>query len=246
MWQFDSTIGLMVWEEVLSCLSRSDFSNHVKTFPVLHVSSQSQGGNRHGNIHQKCLWKFHQDLTSETRSRLHLSCKSFPGVKEDMDIPDEPGDGVRWEGTSIRSVCETFIKIRHQEPCQDSTCPPSLFLESRMTWIWRWCQMGGNIHQKCLWKFHQDLTLGTMSRLHLSSKSLPGVYEDMDIPDETGDSVRWEGTSIRSICESFIEIRLQEACQDSTYPPSPFLESRMKLTFLTDLEKVSNGREHPS
>ena len=43
MWQFDSTIGLMDWEKVLSCLqevlSRSDISNHVKTFPVLHVSS---------------------------------------------------------------------------------------------------------------------------------------------------------------------------------------------------------------
>ena len=146
-----------------------------------------------------------------------------------MDIPDWPGDGVRWEGTFIRSVCESFIKIWHQEPCQDSTCTPSLFLESRRTWTflmdlemvsdgrehpsevsvkvssrsdirnhvktppvlqvsswslgghghswwtWRWCQMGGNIHQKCLWKFHQDLTSGTMSRLHLSSKSLPGV-----------------------------------------------------------------------
>ena len=135
----------------------------IKTPPVFQVSYWSlevsswilhqhscwtwRWGQMEWNIHQKCLWKFHQDLTSETRSRLHLSCKSFPGVKEDMDIPDEPGDGVRWEGTSIRSVCETFIKIRHQEPCQDSTCPPSLFLKSRMIWIWRWCQIGGNIHQ---------------------------------------------------------------------------------------------------
>ena len=27
-----------------------------------------------------------------------------------MDIPDGPGDGVRWELTSIRSICESFIK----------------------------------------------------------------------------------------------------------------------------------------
>ena len=196
MWQFDSTIGLMVWEEVLSCLSRSDFSNHVKTFPVLHVSSQSQGGNRHGNIHQKCLWKFHQDLTSETMSRLHLSSKSPPGVKVDMDILDE---------------------------------------------TWRWCQMEVNISPKCLWKFHQYLTTGTMSRLHLSSKSLPGFKEDMDIPDEPGDGDRWEGTSIRSVSESFIRIRHQEPCQDSTCPPSLFLDSRRTWTFPMDLEMVSDG-----
>ena len=55
--------------------------------------------------------KFHQDLISGTMSRLHLYSKSLPGVEEDMDIPDGPGDGVRWEGTSIRSVCESFIKI---------------------------------------------------------------------------------------------------------------------------------------
>ena len=123
----------------------------------------------------------------------------------------------------------SFIKIWYQQPCQDFSCPPCLFLDSRRTWIvlidlelvsdgrkhssevcvkvssrsdirnhvktppilqvssrslgghghswwtWRWCQMGGNIHKKCLWKFHQDLTSGTMSRLHQSSKSLPGV-----------------------------------------------------------------------
>ena len=45
-------------------------------------------------------------------SRLHLPSKSLPIVKEDMDIPDGPGDGVRWELTSIRSFCESFIKIQ--------------------------------------------------------------------------------------------------------------------------------------
>ena len=29
-----------------------------------------------------------------------------------MDISDGPGDGVRWELTSIRSFCESFIKIQ--------------------------------------------------------------------------------------------------------------------------------------
>ena len=37
--------------------------------------------------------------------------------------PDTPGDGVRWEGTSIRNFCESSIKIGHQEPFQDSTYP---------------------------------------------------------------------------------------------------------------------------
>ena len=30
--------------------------------------------------------------------------------------------------------------------------------------ILRWCQKGGNIHLKLLWKFYQDLTSGTMSK----------------------------------------------------------------------------------
>ena len=129
-----------------------------------------------------------------------------------MGIPDWPGDGFIWEETFIRSVCESFIKIWHQEQCQGSTCPPNLFLEFRRTWTflidlevvlygiehlseasvkvlsridiwdhlinppilnisswsfgghghswwtWRWCQMGGNIHKKLLWRFHQDPT----------------------------------------------------------------------------------------
>ena len=36
-----------------------------------------------------------KDLTSEALSRLHLSSKSLPGVLEDMEVPDEPGGGVR-------------------------------------------------------------------------------------------------------------------------------------------------------
>ena len=41
----------------------------------------------------------------------------------------------------------------------------------------------------------------------MSSKSLPGVWEEMDIPDGPGDSVKWKGTSIRSFCESFMKIQ---------------------------------------
>ena len=50
---------------------------------------------------------------------------------------------------------------------------------------------------------------GTMPRLHLSSKSIPGVLEDMDIADGPGDGVRLEKTSIWSFCESFIKIKLK-------------------------------------
>ena len=42
------------------------------------------------------------------------------------------------------------------------------------------------ILQKLLWKFYQHPRLGTLSRLLLSSKSLPGVMEDTEVPDEPG------------------------------------------------------------
>ena len=48
-----------------------------------------------GIILQKLLQKFHQDLTSESLSRLHQSSKSLPGVLENVEVPDEPGGGVR-------------------------------------------------------------------------------------------------------------------------------------------------------
>ena len=75
-----------------------------------------------------------------------------------MDILDEHGNGVRLEVTSIRIFFESFIKIWHQERCQDLTCPLSLFLESRRTstFLMNLGQMGENILKKLLWKFHQD------------------------------------------------------------------------------------------
>ena len=71
-------------------------------------------------------------------------------------------------------------------------------------WTWRWCHMIGIIIQKLLWKFHQDATAENLSRLHLSSKSLPGVLGDIEVPDELGGGVM---------------------CQDSTCPTSLSLES---------------------
>ena len=86
----------------------------------------------------------------------------------------------------------------------------------------------------------------TMSRLHLSSKPLPGVLENMDIPDGPVDGIRCDETSIRSVCESLIKIWHQKPCQDSAYPPSILLDSRRTWTFLKNLEMVSDGKEHPS
>ena len=164
--------------------SRSDIRNHVKTAPVLQVSSWSLGGHSWwtwrwcqmgGNIHQKFLWKFYQDLTSGTMSRLHLSSKSLPGVQEDMDLEmvldgrDQPSKVsvkvLSW--SDIRNHVKTSTVLQVSSWCLGG--------HGHSWWTWRGCQMGGNIHQKCLWKFYQDLTWGTLSILHLSSKSFPGV-----------------------------------------------------------------------
>ena len=45
--------------------------------------------------------------------------------------------------------------------------------------------------------------------------------------------------------ESFIKIQHQEVCQDSTYPPSHFLESWRKGMFLMELEIVSRNLIYP-
>ena len=63
-----------------------------------------------------------------------MSFKSFPGVLEVMEVPDKVGDGVRGLGQPLGSFPESFIKIKHLEPCQDSPCPLSPFLESWRTW----------------------------------------------------------------------------------------------------------------
>ena len=136
MWQFDSTIGLMVWEEVLSCLqkvlSRSDISNHVKTFPVLQClfldSRQhwySWNGVRwEGTFTYKCRWKFYQDLTSGTMSRLHLSSKSLPRVQEDMDLEMVSDGRDHPSKVSVKVSSRSDIRI-------DVKTPPVLQVSSR-------------------------------------------------------------------------------------------------------------------
>ena len=43
--------------------------------------------------------------------------------------------------------------------------------------------MGATIIEKLPRNFHYDWTSGTLSRLYLSSKSVHGVLEDMEVPD---------------------------------------------------------------
>ena len=75
--------------------------------------------------------------------------------------------------------------------------------------------------------------------------SLPGVLKDMDIHDEAGDGVEVLKISQESFTESFIKIQYKEACQDSTYPPSLFLESWRTGMLLMKLEKLSGYPKYP-
>ena len=52
-----------------------------------------------------------------------------------------------------------------------------------------------------------------------------GVFENKDILDLAEDGARVLKILQGSFTESIIKIQLQEACQDSNYPPSLFLES---------------------
>ena len=187
-----------------------------------------------------------------SESNLRDPVETLCGVFKDMQVPDKPGDRVRWMGALLWSFYEIFIKTQHQEPCQDITFSPwrtwMYMMDLEMgsgEWraLWNYseifikirCQMIGIILQKVLRKFYQDLTSGTLSRLHLSSKSLPGVLE---VPDKPGVGVRCYGLTFRSFCESFIKIQYQKPCQDSTCPPSLFLESWRTWWFLMNLEVV--------
>ena len=87
-----------------------------------------------------------------------LSSKFLPGVLEEMMF--------------LMNLKVESIGTQHQKPCQDSTSPPSLFLES-----WR------------MWRFRKNLeTAEILSRLHLSSKSLPGVLENVEVPEKLENS----------------------------------------------------------
>ena len=171
-----------------------------------------------------------------------------------------------------------FYKF-YQKSLQNSYHPYLSEALLKVGWLWwslRWCQVTHNIHRKFSWMFYQDQRSGTSSSLNLSSKSLPGFLEDMDVLDGDGDCVRVLILSIigfpesfiksrsnnknltksppilqvpswsherhwcswwswrwcqgnhnihKSFPESFIKVQDQEAYQESTYPPSPFLES---------------------
>ena len=79
----------------------------------------------------------------------------------------------------------------------------------------------------------------------MSSKSFPGVLEDGDVLDGAGDGVKVLNIFQGSFTESFIKIQHLEVCQESTYPPSHFLESWLKGMFLMELEMVSWYLKYP-
>ena len=82
----------------------------------------------------EALLKISSRSTSGKLSRLYQSFKSPPGgVLEDRDDPDGGGDGVKVVKISQESFTESFIKIQHQEGCQDSTYSSSPLLESWLT-----------------------------------------------------------------------------------------------------------------
>ena len=79
----------------------------------------------------------------------------------------------------------------------------------------------------------------------MSSKSFPGVLEDRDVLDGAGDGVKVLNISQGSFTKSFIKIQHLEVCQESTYPPSHFLESWRKGMILMELEMVSRNSRYP-
>ena len=90
------------------------------------------------------------------------------------------------------------------------------------------------------WKFYQDPTSENLSWLHLSSKSFPGVFEDRDILDGTGDGLRVLNISKGSFTQvsSWSLSRL-------TFPPSLFFESWRTGMFLVDLVMVLLYSKYP-
>ena len=56
------------------------------------------------------------------------------GVFENMDVPAKAWDGVKRLREALGSFPESFIKIKHLKPYQDSPFPLSPFLESWRTW----------------------------------------------------------------------------------------------------------------
>ena len=73
-------------------------------------------------------------------------------------------------------------------------------------WSWRWCQGTQDIPGKFYWKFHQDPTSGSLSRLHLSARSPPVILEDLKVPDGTGVGVGGSSKPIETFPESLTMI----------------------------------------
>ena len=99
--------------------------------------------------------------------------------------------------------------------------------------------------KEALLKVSSRSNIRSLSRLHLSSKSLPGVLENMDVLEEARDGVRVPNTSQGSLTESFIKIQHKDAYQDSPYHQSLFLESWRKGMFLMKQEMVSGYPKYP-
>ena len=85
-----------------------------------------------------------------------------------------------------------------------------------------------------MWRFLINLeTAKTLSRLHLSSKSLPGVLENVEVPEklENSRNLRRLHLSSNSLPGVLEDIKVPDdpgdgvICQDSTGPSSLLLES---------------------
>ena len=171
----------------LKILSRSNNRNPIKTQPVLQVSSWSLGRNGHSwqlfwwcqilkSIIKMLSWKFHQDSSTETPSWLSLSSKSLLGVWEDMDIPDTflmVSDVKEYNEDALLKISSRSISrnpIMTEPVLQVSSW--SLGGHGGSWQLFRWRQMVESIIKMLSWKFYQDPTTETPSRLSLSSKSL--------------------------------------------------------------------------
>ena len=100
-------------------------------------------------------------------------------------VPFGPWNGSRWKRLSIQ-------RIKHLKT--------PLFLKISSWSLWgyrgswqtlRWCHMTCINSMKLMWKFHPNPTSGSLSRLYLSSKSLPGVFEERGVHEEPGNGVIW-------------------------------------------------------
>ena len=150
-------------------------------------------------------------------SGVHLSAKSLPGAMDNIKVPDGPGDGVKW------MLVSTWTLVSCHVLCQDSTYQSNLFLKSWRTLMfllelemvsnkWEYFYKSFMIHSQVPF---QDSTYPsslrgqwdswTMSRICISSKTLPGVLEDINVSDWPGAGVKWTGVSIWTFCESFIK-----------------------------------------